>query len=146
MTILSAPAELRDLLARARTIAVVGLSGDPARDSHSVASYLVAHGYRVIGVNPNEERVLGETCYPSLESLPEDLRREVDIVDVFRRPEAALGVARSAAELRFPAIWFQLGVATPEAIAEADRAGLSVVSGRCIKTAHLLLRPGREAR
>jgi predicted CoA-binding protein len=144
--VLTTASDVRDLLARARTIAVVGLSGDPARDSHSVAAYLQAHGYRIIGVNPNEDRVLGETSYESLESIPEDLRRQVDIVDVFRRPEAALEVARSAGRLRLKAIWFQLGVATPEAVAEADRAGLSVVEGSCIKTAHQLLRPGEKVR
>jgi predicted CoA-binding protein len=96
-------------------------------------------GYRIIGVNPRHEVLLGEPAYPDLESIPEELRAKVDLVNVFRRPEAALEVALQAAGLRFPAIWFQLGVATPQAVAEADRAGMEVVSESCLMLAHRLL-------
>src|SRR5262245_61750901 len=141
MAVLSSPADIRALLARARTIAVVGLSPDPARDSNHVALYLKDHGYRIIGVNPHHREILGEPSYPSLSAIPEEERRRIDIVDVFRRPEAAAGVAREAAALKLPAVWFQLGVATPEAVEEADRAGLAVVSESCMMVAHRLLKP-----
>jgi predicted CoA-binding protein len=141
MPLLSSPAEIRELLSRARTVAVVGISDNPARDSHGVASYLKARGYRLIAVNPSHQEVLDQPCYQSLSDIPGEERRRIDLVDVFRKPEAALEVAREAVRLGLKAIWFQLGVATPEAIEEADRAGLQVVAESCIKTAHHLLRP-----
>ena len=143
MPVLGSPADVRALLARVKTVAVVGLSDDPARDSHAVAAYLQAAGYRVIPVNPRAASILGETSRASLSDIPEAERAAVDLVDVFRRSDAALEVAREAAALRLPAIWFQLGVATPEAIRAAEEAGMDVVSGACIKTAHQILRPGR---
>jgi uncharacterized protein len=143
MPVLTSPGEIRSLLARVKTIAVVGLSDDPGRDSHGVAAYLQAAGYRIIPVNPRAATVLGETAYPALSALPPAERAAVDLVDVFRRSDAALDVAREAAALGLPAIWFQLGVATPEAVDAADRAGMAVVADACTKTAHLLLKPER---
>lgn len=139
MPLLRTNADLRALLARARTVAVVGLSGDPARDSHGVARYLEERGYRILCVNPTYSSALGKACHPSLADLPAEDLRAVDIVLVFRRPEAAAEVAREAARLKLPCIWFQLGVATPEAVAEAERAGMTVVKDSCMKVAHQLL-------
>ncbi len=133
------PAGLEELLVRARTLAVIGLSADPSRDSHSVAAYMKGRGYRVIGVNPRHREALGEPLHPSLSALSEDDLRAVDIAVVFRRPEEAAGVAREAARLKVPAIWFQLAVATPEAIDEAERAGMAVVADRCIMVVHQVL-------
>jgi len=141
VAVLRSPDDQRDLLRRVKTIAVVGLSADPDRDSHGVARYLQDHGYRVIGVNPKYEEVLGERCYPSLDGVPEDERSRVDLVDVFRKPEEAAETARAAARLGFKAIWFQLGVATPEAVKAAERAGMDVVAESCIKVAHRILKP-----
>jgi len=140
VAILKSPDELRTLLSRVKTIAVVGLSADPSRDSHHIGEYLLSKGYRVIPVNPKYTSVLGLACHPSLEDLPEAERKSIDLVDVFRRPEEAAGVARSSVKLRLPAIWFQLGVATAEAVAEADRAGLEVVADSCILVAHRALK------
>lgn len=142
MPIIDSPAELKALLGGARTLAVVGLSADPSRDSHSVAAYMKSRGYRVIGVNPRYPEALGAPLVPSLSALGEEDRRAVDVVVVFRRPEESAGVAREAARLGLPAIWFQLGVATPEAIAEADRAGMKVVAEKCIMVVHRVL--GRD--
>ncbi len=139
MSILKTPDELRAFLKRIRTIAIVGVSADPSRDSHAVAAYLQARGYRIIAVNPRHREVLGEPCYPSLADISQADAGSVDVVNVFRRSEEAAAVAREAIRLRFPAIWFQLGVATEEAIDEADRAGLQVVSDSCIKVAHAML-------
>lgn len=141
MPLLKTNDEIRGLLRRTRTIAVVGLSGDPSRDSHGVAEYLQGRDYSIIGVNPKYREVLGVPVYPSLEAIPPLDLRAVDLVDVFRRPEEAAAVAREAGRLKIPAIWFQLGVATPEAIAEAERAGMDVVAESCIKVAHMLLKP-----
>ena len=154
MPVIAAPADVRALLARIRTIAVVGLSPDPSRDSHRVASYLADSGYRIIGVNPRyaagdpdgRAEFRGEPVRASLSDIPDGDRRTVDLVDVFRRPEEALAVAREAARFRLPALWFQLGCDSPEGVAEADRAGLAVVSGSCTMVAHRLLKPGRPER
>jgi uncharacterized protein len=148
--VLTAPGDIRSLLSGVRTIAVVGLSSDPSRDSCHVADYLAHSGYRIIGVNPyyragptGAPAFRGEKVYPSLAAMPPGDLAAIDLVDVFRKPEEAAAVAREAARLRIPAIWFQLGVGTPEAIAEADRAGMVVVAESCIMTAHRILRPSR---
>src|SRR5579884_2755874 len=98
--------DLRRLLASIRTIAVVGLSENPARDSHHVAAYLKQHGYRIIPVNPNATEILGEKCYARLEDVPE----KIDLVDVFRRPEAVPEIVESALGVGAGALWLQEGV------------------------------------
>ena len=122
------------LLAAARTIAVVGCSADPRKDSHEVAAYLQQAGYRIIPVNPAVAEVLGERCYPDLASIPADVK--VDIVDVFRRPEHVPPVAEQAIARGARALWLQLGITHPEAERRAAEAGLQVVSNRCLKVEH----------
>jgi predicted CoA-binding protein len=122
-------AAIRELLERARTIAVVGLSDDPARPSYGVAEAMQRHGYRIVPVNPTLREALGEPAYPDLASLP----FPVDIVDIFRRPEHVLGVVEEAIAIGAPAVWMQLGVSHPEATRRALEAGLTVVAERCIK-------------
>ena len=139
MPILRTPAEIKGLLGRVKTIAVVGLSGNPDRDSYRVSQFMKERGCRVIPVNPKEKEILGERVYPSLADLPPDLRGAVDLVNVFRKSEDALAVTHEAVAAKLPAIWFQLGVATPEAIAEANRAGLTVVADSCLMVAHRAL-------
>lgn len=123
---------LRQILATSRTIAVVGLSPNPARPSHAVATYLQAHGYRVIPVNPKCEEILGERCYASLADIPE----KVDLIDVFRRTEAVAPIARQAVEIGAKAFWQQIGVANEEADRIAREGGLDSVMNRCVKTDH----------
>ena len=118
--------EIINILKRAKTIAVVGLSPNPERDSHGVAKYLKSHGYRIIPVNPMVEEVLGERSYPDLLSVPEP----VDLVDVFRRPSEVMPVTEEAIKIRAPAIWFQDGVINEEAASMARQAGLTVVIDR----------------
>ncbi|HQN96355.1 MAG TPA: CoA-binding protein [Thermoanaerobaculales bacterium] len=127
---------IRTLLASARTIAVVGCSADPERDSHHVAAYLQRAGYRVIPVNPAVEELLGERCYPDLAAIPDDVA--IDIVDVFRRPEHVPPIAEQAIALGARALWLQLGVSHPEAERRAAEAGLQVVSNRCMAVEHRL--------
>lgn len=133
------PESLRHLLEQSRTIAVVGLSPDEQRASHGVARYLQAHGYRIVPVNPRCTEVLGERCYASLEEIP----FPVDVVDVFRRSEEVLPIARSAVAIGARCLWQQLGVVNTEADAIATANGLVSVMDRCIKVDHRLLLPGR---
>jgi uncharacterized protein len=123
--------ELRSLLGAAKTIAVVGLSSDPARPSHGVARYLRDHGYRIVPVNPNETEVLGEPAYPSLRDVPADVT--IDVVDVFRRPEFTPEVAREAVAIGAKVLWLQDGIVSEEAYRIASDAGLDVIMGVCIK-------------
>ncbi len=130
---------LRQLLEQTRTIAVVGLSPDEQRPSHEVARYLQAHGYRIVPVNPRCTEVLGERCFSTLEEIP----FPVDLVDVFRRTEEVVPMARSAVAIGARCLWQQMGVVNTEADAIATAAGLVSVMDRCIKVDHMRLRVGR---
>jgi hypothetical protein len=129
--------DIAGLLRRARTIAVVGLSPRPERDSHRVARYLQQHGYRVVPVNPGLAAVLGERCYPELAAVPDDVA--IDIVDVFRRPEFVPAIAEQAVARRAGALWLQLGIVDHASAALARRGGVPVVMDRCIKVEHARL-------
>lgn len=123
---------IRDLLARSKVIAVVGLSSKPHRPSHGVARYLQSVGYRVVPVNPNEKEVLGEKSYSRLEDVPV----QVDIVDVFRRSEFVPAVVEAAIAIGARAVWMQEGVIHEQAAARARAAGLEVVMDRCTLKEH----------
>jgi uncharacterized protein len=123
---------ITNLLRQAKTIAVVGLSSNPRRPSHEVASYLRSVGYTIIPVNPNESEVFGEKSYARLEDIPV----AVDIVDVFRRPEEVPPVADSAIAIGAKALWLQLGVTSAEAANKARSAGLLVVEDACLLVEH----------
>ena len=125
------------MLRSARTIAVVGLSPKPFRASYGVSEFLQSAGYRIIPVNPSVAEVLGEKSYARLEDIPE----KVDIVDVFRRPEAVPEIVDAAIRIGARAVWMQEGVADERAAARARAAGLLVVMDTCIlKEHHRLLR------
>ncbi len=123
---------LRRILHDLRTVAVVGLSANWHRPSNFAAKYLKEHGYRVIPVNPNYEEVLGERCYPDLKSVPD----QVDVVDIFRRPDDVPPVVDEAIAIGAKVVWMQLGVINQEAAETARRAGLEVVMDRCMKIEH----------
>lgn len=123
---------IRELLARSKVIAVVGLSSKPHRPSHGVARYLQSVGYRIFPVNPNEREVLGEKSYARLEDVPV----KVDIVDIFRRSERVPPVVESAIAIGARAVWMQEGVIHEEAAARARAAGLEVVMDRCLLKEH----------
>lgn len=129
-----------EILRRYRTIAVVGLSNDARRDSHSVSQYMQAAGYRVIPVNPGETEVLGEQAYPDLGSVPEP----VEIVDIFRRPEYIPAIVDQAIAVGAKVIWMQQGIVNEEAAAKARAAGLEVVMNSCMRTVHQRLRAGLQ--
>ena len=130
------PVAIQRVLYAARTIAIVGLSSNELRDSFFVGSYLKQHGYRVIPVNPRETEVLGETSYPTLRQAHDALPDKIDIVDVFRAPEAVPGIAREAVAIGASALWCQLGVVNTEGAQIAASAGLRVIMDRCLKTEH----------
>jgi predicted CoA-binding protein len=121
-----------ELLERAKTIAVVGLSADPLRPSHGVSAYMQDHGYRIIPVNPRIEFCLGEKAYASLFDVPE----KIDIVNIFRRPEFVEEVVDQAIQLKLPAIWMQEEVIHEKSAEKAHRAGIFVVMDRCILKEH----------
>jgi predicted CoA-binding protein len=120
------------ILETCRTVAVVGLSPQPERDSHRVARYLQEVGYRIIPVNPRAAEVLGERSYANLDEVP----GEVDLVDVFRRPEEIPGIADSALRKGVRAFWMQLGIRHPEAARRLREAGIDVVEDRCALVEH----------
>lgn len=129
---------LRRILAEAKTIAVVGLSANWHRPSNFAAKYMQEHGYRVIPVNPAYQEVLGERCYPTLESIPD----AVDMVDCFRAASEIEPLARSAIAIGAKVLWMQLGVINLEAAKLARAAGLDVVIDRCVKIEHARLYGG----
>jgi uncharacterized protein len=126
------PLTIQRVLNAARTIAVVGLSSNELRPSNFVGYYLQRHGYRVIPVNPREPEILGETSYASLTDIPEP----VDVVDVFRAPDALPEIARDAVAIGAGTLWCQFGVVNQEGFDIAEAGGLTVVADRCVKIEH----------
>ena len=125
-----------ELLSRAKTIAVVGLSASPMRPSHGVSAYMQAAGYKIIPVNPRIAEALGEKSYPSLLEIPLELAQKVDLVDVFRRSEYVDEIVEQAIQLKLPAIWLQEDVINEPAAEKARKAGMFVVMDRCILKEH----------
>ena len=118
---------IHDILANPKTIAVVGCSPDPDRDSHTIAALFKAKGHRIIPVNPTSKEILGERCYASVRDIPE----KVDMVDVFRRPEFVDSIADDAIAVGAKILWLQLDVINEPAAAKAQNAGITVVMDRC---------------
>ena len=124
--------QITELLQAAKTIAVVGLADSPLRPSYGVSHYMRAHGYRIIPVNPNISEWEGEKAYASLLDVPE----KIDIVNVFRRPDAVPEVVEQAIQIKAPSIWMQEGVIHEEAAERARQAGIFVVMDLCILKEH----------
>jgi len=123
---------LETILKSYKTIAVVGLSADPGRASHGVASYMKSAGYRIVPVRPDGDEILGEKVYHSLMDIP----FPVDIVDVFRRPETVVPIAHEAVDIGAKVFWLQEGITNEEAETLCREAGLEVVSDLCILKEH----------
>jgi uncharacterized protein len=126
------PTAIQRLLHTSKTIAIVGLSSNELRPSYFVGYYLKRHGYRVVPVNPREKNILGETCYAQLQDVPVP----VDIVNVFRAPDALPGIAHDAVAIHAQALWCQFGVINEEGARIAEDGGVTVVMDRCIKVEH----------
>jgi predicted CoA-binding protein len=126
------PLTIQRVLHSARTIAIVGLSANQLRASNFVGFYLKRHGYRAIPVNPRETEILGEVSYPSLSDVPDP----VDVVNVFRAPDALPAIAREAVAINAGALWCQFGVINDEGARVAEEGGLDVIVDRCLKIEH----------
>lgn len=118
----------QQILADASVIAVVGASRDPGKAAHTVPLQMQHHGWRIIPVNPHTDELFGEKVYRSLADIP----HPVDLVDVFRPADDAVGVVRQAAAIGAPAVWLQLGIVSPEARRIAEEAGIDYVEDRCL--------------
>ena len=127
--------QIKQILHETRTVAVVGLSPRDSRPSHQVASYLIAAGYTVIPVNPGQDEILGQKCYPNLDVIPVP----VDVGNIFRSPHDVLPIVEAAVRIRAKVVWMQLDIVNREAAAVGERSGLVVVMDRCIKTDHINL-------
>ncbi|OEU78557.1 MAG: CoA-binding protein [Desulfobacterales bacterium C00003060] len=120
---------IKAILQKCKTVAIVGLSPKPERDSHKVAKYLKENRYRIVPVNPGQKEILGEKCYPNLKAVP----FPIDMVDIFRKPESIPPVVDDAIEMGAKAVWMQLGLAHNQAADKARREGLEVVMNKCMK-------------
>jgi len=125
--------EIKAILEKYKTVAIVGLSPKPERDSYKVAKYLKKNHYRIVPVNPGQKEILGEKCYPNLKAIP----FPIDVANIFRKPEAIPPVVDYAIEIGAKVVWMQLGLAHNQAADKARKAGLGVVMSKCIKIEHM---------
>ena len=126
---------IHNLIKEAGTIAIVGLSPKPERPSYRVAEYLKQNGYRIIPVRPAVKEILGEAVYADLKSIPV----KVDIVDVFRKADAAMDIINESIKIGARAVWLQESIVSPEAFVFGEKAGLTMIMDRCIKKEHQAL-------
>lgn len=124
--------EIKEILNTCKTIAIVGISQDADKPSYGVAEYLKKHSYKIIPVNPKYTEVLDEKCYPDLKSIPE----KVDIVDIFRKPDAVPPIIDDAIDIGAKVVWMQTGICHNASADKARAAGLKVVMNKCIKVEH----------
>jgi uncharacterized protein len=124
--------KIREILRNAKTIAVVGASQKPYRDSHRIAEYLKRQAYNVLLVNPRYSKIDGEPCYPNLQAIG----KQIDIVDVFRNPDAVGEIVEDAIAIKAKTIWMQLGVVNEQAARKAEAAGVYMVMDHCIAVDH----------
>jgi predicted CoA-binding protein len=125
-----------EILSKFKTIAVVGLSDKPEKPSNSVSKYMLEAGYAIIPVNPMHDEVFGLKCYPSLLSLPDEVKSSVEIVNVFRKPSDVPPIIDEAIAVGAKAVWLQLGITHEEAAEKARQHGIVVVQNRCILVEH----------
>jgi hypothetical protein len=143
---LESPAALKSLLEETRTIAVVGLSDKPERDSHSIAAYMQESGYELVGVHPTAQRILGSPVYPSLGAIPEAERARIGLVVIFRKAEDVPQVLDEAALAGLRRIWLPPGAASPAAAARAEALGMTLVADKCLRTVHAMTHAGAPGR
>ena len=131
---------VREMLETTNTIASVGLSSNPEKESHWVVTYLKRQGYKIIPVNPNASEIMGEKAYPSLSEIP----GKVDVVQIFRKPEDVPPVVDEAIKIGAKVVWMQQGIVNEEAGQKAQDAGLFVVMDTCMRAAHQWLKIGSK--
>ena len=130
--IINEDSKIKDMLENAKSIAILGLSPKPERDSNRVARYLKDHGYGIIPVRPGQKEILGQKAYTTLD----DIKENVDIVNVFRNPEQILAHAHEAIRMQPKVFWMQLGIENQKAASLLVKAGIDVVMNKCIKIEH----------
>jgi len=133
--------DLKQIFGKYKTIAIVGLSRDPSKDSYKVAMYLKSQGFRIVPVNPSANEILGEKSYKSLLDLPQDIQKNLEIVDIFRPSREVPQIVDQAITLknaygRLSVVWMQLEISNGEAAQKAEKAGLTVVMDKCIMQEH----------
>jgi predicted CoA-binding protein len=136
--------DIKEILNKYKLVAVVGLSRNPSKDSHDVADYLQSVGYRIIPINPVAKQILGEISYGSLLDLPKELKREIEIVNIFRPSESVPQIVDESIELKKEfgtpkVIWMQLGIINEKAAEKAMSVGMKIVMDRCMKVEHYRL-------
>jgi predicted CoA-binding protein len=141
--------DVREILTKYRTVAIVGLSNDPLKPSYVVADYLKDHGFQIIPVNPFVTEVLGEKSYKSLLEMPVEVQKIIEVVDIFRRAEDVPPIVGQGVQLKKSngvpyVIWMQLGIINEQAAETARKAGLTVVMDKCMRLEHQRLFSGRE--
>jgi len=139
---------IKEILSTCKTVAVVGLSREPEKESYTVAAYLKEHGFRIVPINPFAAEILGEKSYKSLLDLPAELRSQIDLVNVFRRPDDVKPIVEQVVKLKKEngkpcAIWMQLGIVNEKAADAAWKEGLAVVMDKCIMVEHRNLSQSR---
>jgi hypothetical protein len=132
---------IEEILTKYKTVGIIGLSRDPSKDSHSVATYLQTQGYKIIPINPTTKEVLGEKSYKTLFDIPPQIQKTIEIVDIFRPSEDVPVIVEQAIKLKEKndkpyVIWMQLGIINEKAAATARAAGLEVVMNRCMRQEH----------
>jgi predicted CoA-binding protein len=132
---------IKEVLSTCKTIAVVGLSREPEKDSYQVAKYMQKYGYRIVPVNPFADEILGEKSYKSLLDIPAEIQKEIDIIDVFRPAKDVPPIVKQAIQLRKKygkplAFWMQIGIVNEKASATARKAGLTVIMDKCLMQEH----------
>ena len=141
--------EIEDILTKYRTVAVIGMSRDPSKDSHTVPEYLKSQGYKIIPVNPTAKRILELKSYKSLLDIPPEIQKTIEIVDIFRPSEDVPPIVEQAVRLKELydkpyVIWMQLGIINAQAASIAKEAGMLVVMNRCMRQEHMKLFPNGE--
>jgi predicted CoA-binding protein len=133
--------EIKEILTKYKTVAVVGLSREPGKDSHRVSAYLKNHGFHIIPVNPFADEIIGEKSYKSLLDIPPEIQKTIEIVDIFRPSEDVPPIVEQAVKLRAAygkpyVVWMQLGIVNEQAAEAAEKAGLTVVMNKCMMIEH----------
>ncbi len=141
---------INEILSKYKTVAVVGLSREPEKESYMVAAYLKEHGFRIVPVNPFADEILGEKSYKSLLDLPAEIQKQIEVVDIFRRPEDVPPIVEQAVKLKKEngkpcAVWMQVGIVNEKAAEMARKAGLAVVMDKCMMVEHRRLPQPRHS-
>jgi predicted CoA-binding protein len=138
--------DVKEILTKYKTVAVVGISRDPSKDSHRVAEYLQSQAFKIIPVNPTAKEILGEKSYKSLLEIPAEIQKTIEIVDIFRPAADVPPIVKQAVELKERydkpyVVWMQLGIINEQAAETAREAGITVVMNRCMMQEHKKLFP-----